>query len=184
MAQRVLILTPVKDAAHHLDRYVAGLDRLTYPRAALSLGLLESDSRDSTFELLSSRLPRLRERFRRVTLLQHTFDFHMPPGVPRWAASHQLKRRTVLARSRNRLLSGALRDEDWVLWLDVDVVDYPPDVIERLLATGRELVTPALRRNAGRAYLRPQRVAPRRPAAPRRRARRAGSRAARRRGRE
>jgi hypothetical protein len=41
-----------------------------------------------------------------VTLLQHAFDFHMPPGVPRWAASHQLKRRTVLARSRNRPLSG------------------------------------------------------------------------------
>ena len=142
MAQRVLILTPVKDAAHHHDRYVAGLDRLTYPRAALSLGLLESDSRDSTFELLSSRLPRLRERFHRVTLLQHAFDFHMPPGVPRWAASYQLKRRTVLARSRNRLLSGALVDEDWVLWLDVDVIDYPPDVIERLLATGKELVTP------------------------------------------
>jgi Anp1 len=142
MTRRVLILTPVKDAAHHLDRYVAGLDRLTYPRAALSLGLLGSDSRDSTFELLSSRLPRLHERFHRVTLLQHAFDFHMPPGVPRWAASHQLKRRTVLARSRNRLLSGALADEDWVLWLDVDVIDYPPDVIERLLATGKELVAP------------------------------------------
>jgi peptide chain release factor subunit 1 len=142
MAQRVLILTPVKDAARHLDRYAAGLDRLTYSRAALSLGLLESDSRDSTFELLSSRLPRLRERFRRVTLLQHDFDFHMPPDVPRWAPSHQLQRRTVLARSRNRLLSGALADEDWVLWLDVDVIDYPPDVIERLLATGKQLVTP------------------------------------------
>jgi peptide chain release factor subunit 1 len=103
---------------------------------------LESDSRDGTFELLSSRLARLRERFHRVTLLQHAFDFHMPPGVLRWAASHQLKRRTVLARSRNRLLSGALRDEDWVLWLDVDVIDYPPDVIERLLSTGKELVTP------------------------------------------
>ena len=100
MAPGVLILTPVKEAAHHLDRYLAGLDRLTYPRAALSLALLESDSRDGTFEMLSARLPRLRARFRRVTLLQHDFDFHMPPGVPRWAAPHQLQRRSVLARSR------------------------------------------------------------------------------------
>jgi Anp1 len=142
MAPRVLILTPVKEAAHHLDCYLAGLDRLTYPRAALSLGLLESDSRDGTFELLSARLARLRERFRRVTLLQHDFGFHLPPDVPRWAAPHQRERRSVLARSRNRLLIGALADEDWVLWLDVDVIDYPPDVIERLLVTGKEIVTP------------------------------------------
>jgi hypothetical protein len=48
----------------------------------------------------------------------------------------------VLARSRNHLLIGALGDEDWVLWLDVDVVDYPPDVLARLLATGRDIVMP------------------------------------------
>jgi hypothetical protein len=142
VAPRVLILTPVKEAAHHLDRYLAGLERLTYPRPELSLGLLESDSRDGTFALLSARLARLRARFCRVTLLQHHFDFHLPPGVPRWAPPHQLQRRSVLARSRNRLLSGALEDEDWVLWLDVDVIDYPRDVIERLLATGKEIVTP------------------------------------------
>lgn len=142
MAPRILILTPVKEAAHHLDAYLAGLDRLTYPRAALSLGLLESDSRDGTFELLSARLERLREGFRRVTLLRHHFGFHMPPGVPRWAPAHKLERWGVLARSRNRLLMGALADEEWVLWLDVDVIDYPPDVIERLLATGKEIVTP------------------------------------------
>ena len=128
LAGRVLILTPVKEAAHHLDPYLAGLDRLTYPRTALSLGLLESDSRDRTLKLLSARLPRLREGFHRVTLLRHDFGFHMPPGVPRWAAAHKLERWSVLARSRNRLLIGALADEDWVLWLDVDVIDDPPDV--------------------------------------------------------
>jgi hypothetical protein len=36
----------------------------------------------------------------------------------------------------------ALDDEDWVLWLDVDLVDYPRDVIERLLATKRDIVHP------------------------------------------
>jgi peptide chain release factor subunit 1 len=29
-----------------------------------------------------------------------------------------------------------------VLWLDVDVVAYPPDLIERLLATGKDIVQP------------------------------------------
>jgi Anp1 len=48
----------------------------------------------------------------------------------------------VLARARNRLLSAALEDEVWVLWLDVDVADYAPDVLRRLLATGKQIVTP------------------------------------------
>ncbi len=29
-----------------------------------------------------------------------------------------------------------------MLWLDVDVIEYPPDVIERLLAAGKRIVTP------------------------------------------
>ena len=31
-------------------------------------------------------------------------------------------RRSILARSRNYLLSYALRNQEWVLWLDVDIV--------------------------------------------------------------
>ena len=38
----------------------------------------------------------------------------------------------MLARARNHLLFAALDDEDWVLWLDVDVVDSP-DILERLM---------------------------------------------------
>ena len=53
----------------------------------------------------------------------------------------QRDRRERLARVRNQLLMMALEDEDWVLWLDVDVCDYPSDLLERLLAAGRDIVT-------------------------------------------
>lgn len=139
---KILILTPIKDAADCLDTYCAQLARLTYPHRAISLGLLESDSADATFRDFQRRLPALRSRFRRVGLWKRDFDFHISPGVPRWAPEIQVERRTVLARSRNHLLFHALADEDWVLWLDVDVIEYPPDLIERLLATGKEIVQP------------------------------------------
>jgi hypothetical protein len=77
-----------------------------------------------------------------VTLAQRSFGYRMPPDRPRWAREIQLERRTVLAKSRNHLLFAALNDEDWVLWLDVDVIDYPPDVLSRLIATGKDIVTP------------------------------------------
>ena len=138
----VLILTPVKDAADCIPGYCERLRSLTYPHAAISLGLLESDSADTTFQELQQRLPSLRSRFRRVGLWKRDFGYRFPPGVPRWAPQVQVERRTVLARSRNHLLFHALDDEAWVLWLDVDVIEYPPDLIERLLATGKEIVQP------------------------------------------
>ncbi len=138
----MLILTPVKQAAQHLDRYCELLERLDYPRDRLSLGLLESDSTDGTFELLHDRLPALRARFARVTLVQRHFGFQIPSGAPRWTPPLQLARRTILAKSRNHLLFAALRDEDWVLWIDVDVGDYPSDVITRLIAPGKDIVHP------------------------------------------
>jgi len=36
----------------------------------------------------------------------------------------------------------ALRDEDWVLWLDADVIEYPPNIIEQLTSLDRDIVQP------------------------------------------
>jgi peptide chain release factor subunit 1 len=103
---------------------------------------LESDSHDETFPALSLRAHQLRREFRRVGLWKKDFGYQVPMGVHRGAAPIQAQRRTVLAKSRNHLLFHALDDEEWVLWLDVDVIEYPPDIIDRLLATGKAIVQP------------------------------------------
>ena|SRR2546426_9280698 len=139
---RVLILTLVKDAARRLETYFAALARLTYRADHLSLGLLEGDSRDDSYAILAARLPDLQRRYRRARLWKRDFGFRIPEGMPRWAPVLQIPRRSVISRSRNHLLSRALDDEDWVLWVDVDVVEYPADIVERLLAAGRDIVHP------------------------------------------
>jgi hypothetical protein len=141
-ADTVLILTPVKDAARFLAGYFRLLDALTYPRHLLSLGLLESDSADDTFRDLEGRVPALERGFRRVGLWKRDFGYRIRAGTHRAAAQVQLMRRSILARSRNHLLLHALDDEEWVLWIDVDVIECPPDVIERLLGTGKSIVHP------------------------------------------
>ena len=139
---RILILTPVKDAEVDLNRYLALLHSLTYPARLISLGFLESDSADGTYARLAAAKPELESRFARIGLWQRPYGFRLPDGTPRWAPGIQIPRRQILAKSRNQLLFRALQDEDWVLWLDVDVIDYPPDLIEALLATGRDIVHP------------------------------------------
>lgn len=146
---KVLILTPIKGAARHLPRYAELIERLDWPRDQLSVALLEGDSTDDTYAAAEALLPRLRGRTRRVGLFRHDFGFNIPAGVPRWAPAYQQTRRAVLARARNHLLFRALDDEDWVLWIDVDVIDYPPDVLHQLLATKFDIVVPHCVRQPG-----------------------------------
>lgn len=151
--QRVLILTPVKDAAGHLGRYFELLNRLSFPHGNLSLGLLESDSTDGTLAEIERRIPDLARNYRRAQVWNKDFGFHLPAGMSRWSPALQIPRRTILAKSRNHLLMRALDDEDWVLWLDVDVADYPPDILERLLAYGKDILQPhCVERPGGRTF--------------------------------
>lgn len=137
---KVLILTPMKTARRYLDTYFSALARLTYPRRLLSLGILESDSSDNTYAHVGARLAG--EGFRRKVLVKKDFGFQIPPGFSRHSAVYQPTRRATLARARNHLLFRALDDEEWVLWLDVDVVGYPSDIIEQLIALDRDIVHP------------------------------------------
>jgi hypothetical protein len=138
----VAVLTPLKDGSGYLAAYCERVHRLTYPHELISFGFLESDSSDGTFEHIQERLPELQREFRRARAWKRDFGYHVPEGIHRGAEAVQLQRRRVLAKSRNHLLFRCLEDETWVLWLDVDVVDFPIDVIERLLAAGQDIVQP------------------------------------------
>ena len=75
-------------------------------------------------------------------LWKKDFGYQTPPGIHRGAGLIQVERRAILAKSRNHLLMHALDDEEWVLWLDVDVIEYPPDVLQHLLRVGKSIVQP------------------------------------------
>jgi hypothetical protein len=139
---KVLILTPVKDAKGLVEDYCERVRSLEHPHDSISFGFLESDSSDGTYEELLQCLPRMRKEFPRVAIEQRNFGYKVPIGVHRAADHIQGARRAVLAKSRNYLLFRTLQDEDWVLWLDVDVVEYPADIIARLIATGKDIVQP------------------------------------------
>ncbi len=147
--ESVLVLTPLKNAARFAETYFDNLAALTYPAGRLSLGLLESDSDDDTHDRFAARLPALAGHFAAARIWRHDFGWRMPPGLPRWHSALQLPRRRILAKARNHLLFRALDDQDWVLWLDADVIAYPPDLIERLLAAGRDIVHPHCVRQPG-----------------------------------
>ena len=106
---KILILTPLKNAKLFLSEYCGNLLKLTYPHKLISVAFLVSDSWDNTFREIKNRLPVLKKKFRRVRLWKKDFGFPIPPGTHRWKPSIQIKRKIVLAKSRNHLLFRALR---------------------------------------------------------------------------
>lgn len=136
----ILILTPVKDASDYLEKYFVNLNTLTYPKEKISLGFIESDSSDGTFQLIKKKIPELEKKFRKVILLKHDFGF--TPEQEKYDRNIQFERRAIMAKSRNMLLQRSLQDEEWVLWIDVDVMSFPENIIEIFLETGKEIIVP------------------------------------------
>ncbi|KAF7721292.1 hypothetical protein EC973_004968 [Apophysomyces ossiformis] len=146
--EQVLILTPLKNAAPYLPRYFELIDRLTYPKHLISIAFLVSDTTDNTIDLLRAQADEFlnrrspKKRYHRITIYEKDFHFDLPEEE-RHKFELQPLRRSYMARSRNYLLTTALKDEHaWVLWLDVDVVEYPKTILEDLQSIDGDVVVP------------------------------------------
>ncbi|SAL96404.1 hypothetical protein [Absidia glauca] len=144
---KILVLTPLKDAVPYLDRYFELLDETTYPNHLISLAFLVSDTTDNTIEELQRHAETLQNRFwwnrfHDIRVFRKDFKFDLP-NEQRHKYEMQPLRRSVMARSRNYLLTSALRDEfQYVAWVDVDVVKYPATIFEDLIAADEDVVVP------------------------------------------
>ncbi|KAK3810760.1 MAG: Anp1-domain-containing protein [Benniella sp.] len=143
---RVLILTPLVSAASYLDKYFENLSKLNYPKELLSLGFLVSTTPkgppDPTLLALQTHIAPMISAYRRITVIQQSSEPRNYTHEGRHAYEAQESRRKILARCRNALLSTALFDESWVLWLDVDVVEYPPNTLLHLMRLDKDIIAP------------------------------------------
>ncbi|KAL9001702.1 MAG: hypothetical protein Q9188_005336 [Gyalolechia gomerana] len=143
---RVLILTPLRDAASHLETHFRLLYELTYAHEKIDLAFLVGDSEDDTLALLQDELKRLQapsnpSRFNSVMVVEKDFGDDLPQGVEdRHSFKAQGTRRKGIGRARNYLLYAALKPEHrWVYWRDVDIVENPETIIEDLMMHNRDL---------------------------------------------
>lgn len=146
--ERVLILTPIKDATVYLAKYFDLLVALTYPHELIDLGFLISDSSDDSLTALTKELDRIQtgpKPFRHVEIYLKDFGFKMDnlDVEERHSFVAQAPRRKAMARARNYLLSAALKPEHaWVMWRDVDIVESPKSIVEDLVRHDTDIIVP------------------------------------------
>lgn len=149
--ERVLMCTPLRDAASHLPMFFSHLRNLTYPHNLIDLAFLVSDSEDDTMEMLSSMLDDLQNdadpkmSFGEISVIQKDFGQQVQQDVEsRHGFAAQASRRKLMAQARNWLLSATLRPtHSWVYWRDADVLTAPTTILEDLMRHDKDVIVPS-----------------------------------------
>lgn len=135
--EKVLILTPM---ARFYQGYWDNLIALTYPHSLIDLGfIVPNDAKgDAVLSQLNAAVKRHQSstnknsHFRKVTILRQ--DTPSPSShneADRHAMANQKERRSLMSLSRNSLLFTTIQsDTSWVFWLDSDVIETPPTILQ------------------------------------------------------
>lgn len=149
--ERLLILTPLRDAAPYLEQHFDLISQLTYPHHLIDLAFLVSDSTDDTLALLAKELERIQSRtdnvpFHSTMIVEKDFGTHVSQSVEdRHGFAAQGPRRKTMGKARNYLLSAAMKPEhSWVYWRDVDIKDSPREIVEDFVAHDRDILVPSM----------------------------------------
>lgn len=142
--EQVLILTPL---VTFNSAYWANLIALSYPHSLIELGfIVPADAQgDQTLAYLNAAVKGIQtgpmqNRFAKVTILRKEPSVLDP--VLRQRPVRALKRqRAALASMRNSLVLATIGPRTaWVLWLDSDVVETPPSLVQDLASHDKPLI--------------------------------------------
>jgi mannan polymerase complexes MNN9 subunit len=147
--EAVLILTPM---ARFYQEYWDNLMKLNYPHELITLGFIlpknkEGNAATTALQAAITKTQKgpAKSRFRKIVIERQDFE---PPlssqdESERHKLQNQKERRSSMSRARNSLLFTTLGpDTSWVLWLDADIVETPPTLIQDLASHDKPVIVP------------------------------------------
>ena len=147
--EKILILTPM---ARFYPEYWENLLSLSYPHNLINLGFIlpknkEGNAATTALQAAITKTQKgpLEKRFKSVVIERQDFDAPLASQdeSERHKMENQKARRAAMARARNSLLFTTLGIEtSWVLWLDADIVETPPTLIQDLAAHDKPIIVP------------------------------------------
>jgi mannan polymerase complexes MNN9 subunit len=146
--EAILILTPL---AKFYPQYWENLCKLSYPHELISLGFIIPKGKDGNLatkqlqeRIARTQAPSNKNRFASITILRQEDEAAVSQAeTERHAMSAQKKRRAAMSRARNSLLFTTLGPTtSWVLWLDADIIETPPNLIQDLASHDKAIITP------------------------------------------
>jgi mannan polymerase complexes MNN9 subunit len=147
--EKVLILTPL---ARFYQEYWDNLIKLDYPHELVSLGFIIPKTKEgnAAFAALQTQVTKTQggpkaKRFSSITILRQDTEnpLHSQDETERHKLENQPQRRAAMAKARNSLLFTTLGPTtSWVLWLDADIIEFPPTLIQDLAFYDAPIIAP------------------------------------------
>lgn len=147
--ETVLILTPL---ARFYQEYWDNLLKLSYPHSLISLGFIIPKNKEgnAAYAALQVQVSKTQsgpksKRFSSITILRQ--DTESPLNTQTEAERHKMEnqkaRRAAMAKARNSLLFTTMGPStSWVLWLDADIIETPPTLIQDLAEYDVPIIAP------------------------------------------
>ncbi|KAH7068153.1 Anp1-domain-containing protein [Paraphoma chrysanthemicola] len=147
--ETVLILTPL---ARFYQEYWDNLAKLSYPHNLISLGFIIPKTKEgnAAYAALQAQVTKTQsgpkaKRFAAVTILRQDTESPLQSQVEaeRHKMENQKARRAAMAKARNSLLFTTMGPTtSWVLWMDGDIVETQPTLIQDLAAFDVPIIAP------------------------------------------
>lgn len=147
--ETVLILTPL---AKFYQEYWDNLLKINYPHDLVSLGFIIPKTKESNaaYSELQAQVTKTQsgpkaKRFASITILRQDTEspLQSQSEAERHKIDNQKVRRAAMAKARNSLLFTTLGPTtSWVLWLDADIIEFPPSLIQDLAAHDVPIIAP------------------------------------------
>ncbi|KAL3424717.1 Mannan polymerase complex subunit MNN9 [Phlyctema vagabunda] len=148
--ETVLILTPL---ARFYQEYWDNLLKLSYPHDLITLAFIIPKNKEgnAATAALQEQITKTQktgpEKHRFASIIIERQDFDPPLSSQSEGERHKMEnqkaRRAAMSRARNSLLFTTLGPStSWVLWLDADVVESPPTLIQDLAAHDKAIIVP------------------------------------------
>ncbi|MCJ1450568.1 Golgi mannosyltransferase complex subunit [Mycoblastus sanguinarius] len=147
--ETILILTPL---ARFYQGYWNNVLALSYPHSLIALGFIIPKTKEgnTATTALQAAIAACQsgpeaKRFASITILRQDFD---PPlssqdESERHKKENQKARRSAMSRARNSLLFTTIGPStSWVLWLDSDIVETPPTLIQDMASHDKPVLVP------------------------------------------
>lgn len=144
--EEVLILSPM---SKFVPEYWDNLVKLNYAHSLVSLGFIlpRNEDGNKALKTLERAIKRTQSnpatKFKKITILrQDSNSLESQLEKDRHALSVQKNRRSLMALARNSLVFTTISPStSWILWLDSDIVETPPDIIQELTAHDKPVLS-------------------------------------------
>jgi peptide chain release factor subunit 1 len=132
--KKVLVAFLVRDGEKWLTKFFKNLDKLDYPSQDLTFAIIEGNSQDGSWQMLSDFASKHEGVWLKKIDLEETSTADRAEAVR--------KRASRLGVLRNKVIDEALKDEEYVFWLDSDIVEFPASLLRDLLKANVDIVAP------------------------------------------